>query len=286
MSRERLLRMQGAYRWIEKFRPASLRHLLVKAFGPSERRGIVGCDGLRFYVDPFSFFGRCVLDGSYEPETADVFRRHIGSGDSVLDVGANEGFFTCLASRLAGPQGCVVAVEPQSRLIDVLRINTLLNPASTVHIVNAAVDERSGGTATLFLHPLNTGASSIVRRYPWGREAETVGTVAAQELLALSGRDRFDFVKVDVEGFEPEVVRSLLPLLEEGRIGRLLVDYHQPILRERGVDPRRTHDLILSCGYEADGGDADFCGYALYVRRADAPRDREAATPLRAISPA
>lgn len=53
--------------------------------------------------------------GGYEPERQLEFARLVRRGDVVLDIGANVGFYTLLAARLAGPHGRVLAFEPLPR---------------------------------------------------------------------------------------------------------------------------------------------------------------------------
>ena len=87
--------------------------------------------------------------------------------------------------------------------------------------------------------------------------------------LAMTADDvDADFVKVDVEGYEGHVVDSLLPLLRERRIGRLMIDYHAPILAGMDVDPADVHRKVLEAGLTCDTPDgALFSGYRLYRRR-------------------
>jgi FkbM family methyltransferase len=253
-------------RWAQKLnrvRPTVLVNPIIRFFG---ERKIVEVEGLKLYLDPTSHLGQSIFcHGTYEPETIKLFRDNVMAGDVVLDIGANEGFFSALGAQLVGEQGLVVAVEPQSRLMDVLEINLALNRAGETKIIQNVVGETDGETVEIALFPTNnTGASSLVRRYRFGANSQSVQTITATSLLEQAGRSRIDFVKVDVEGYEPEVVRSLMPLLQAGQVGKLLLDYHGSILKMRGIDPRQSHDLIVSCGYAPVLGTVDG-GYVLYA---------------------
>lgn len=228
-------------------------------------RRIIEAEGLKLFVDPTSHLGQSLLNhGTYEPETIAMFREHVRAGDTVLDIGANEGFFSSMAANIVGPNGRVIAVEPQSRLQDVVEINLALNASCPTHIIKNVVAETDAVEMEITLFPgNNTGASSLVRNYRWGATKETVTTITPSTILGKVGVDRVDFVKIDVEGFEPEVIRSLLPLLRAKRIGKLLLDYHTQILSVRGIDPQPTHDAVLASGYKADG-QVKF-GYVMYT---------------------
>lgn len=231
-------------------------------------RMIIEREGLRLFVDPTSNLGWMINHyGSYEELTVNIFRANIRPGDIVLDIGANEGFFSALASSLVGPSGRVIAVEPQTRLQDILEINLALNPHSPTTVIQGVVSEENGAEAQINLFPAsNTGATSLVRRARVGARTETVRTWTPDAIARECEIDHFDFVKIDVEGFEPEVIRSLLPLLQQKKVGTVLLDYHTAILARRGIDPIETHRIILAAGYEQVQGDprSEYVVYRLH----------------------
>ena len=68
-----------------------------------------------------------------------IFEAHIGSGDTVFDIGANFGVMSILMARLAGISGCVHAFEPVPATFSALHENTSRNKCSTVHCHQLAV---------------------------------------------------------------------------------------------------------------------------------------------------
>jgi FkbM family methyltransferase len=206
-------------------------------------------DGARLYLDPASHLGHTVLTtGSYEPETVAILREHIKPGNVVLDIGANEGVMSAYAASLVGRDGCVVAVEPQSRLLDVLEINLALNSTGSYHVVHGAVSDHDGSVAVSLSGEGNTGASSIVLKYRWSRKTESVPTYTIESIARSRNLTSIDFVKIDVEGYEPEVLKSLLASRQ--RIGKVLVDYHTAILEIRGIKSETLHNDMLAAGYK------------------------------------
>ncbi len=261
------------YGWLVRLRPQVLADPLIRLLLPYDHRRIIRHGRLLLCLDGLSYLVRALLtDGAYEPDVVALFEQEIGLGDTVIDIGANEGFFSALAARLVGAAGTVVAVEPQSRLHDVLAVNLALNKPGRWSIRKNIVERCTGERRILSLTPLtNTGATSAVSRYRWSRNTETVETISFDDMIDDDGLGRVDFVKIDVEGNEYEVVKSMQRSLETRRIGKLFVDYHGRILKSRGLSIVEIHDWISSFGLEArliDGGaiSDETNGYVLYAR--------------------
>ena len=264
MGREQAKALMERWSWIQRVRPMVLGVRVADLLVPGRRTIVSGSEGLSYYVDPLNHLGHLLVsDGQYEPETESYLRRLLQAGDSFLDVGANEGYFSVLAASVVGAEGYVAAVEPQGRLCEIIRINLALNGANGA-VFHGALGGAKGASTELFHSPaLNTGYSSVVKRPRFTRSSETVAFLDPAELLG--GRDAFALVKVDVEGFEDRVVESLLPLLQQGKVKALLLDYHASILKERGVEPAAIEQSVVAAGMKLVGEYAGFGDYRLYV---------------------
>jgi FkbM family methyltransferase len=256
---ERIYRRLG---WVLKLRPQPVGVFAAAVLGGSDRKRLVELpNGIAFHLDPLTQFAWWWFEGGgYERETEDIFRAEIGPDDIVVDVGANEGYFTVLAAQLAH-RGRVIAVEPQARCIDALSQNLAANRIGNCTILPVALGQ-SPGMGELHLMPeVNTGASSLVRPYRWAKHKQAVEIIDASTLAARAGIEQFDFMKVDVEGYEPEVVGGLLPMLRAGRVKKLLLDYHPVLLAERAIKLEDIHEQIIACGLH---GALNKDGYTLY----------------------
>ena len=251
---DELRRQSRRLRWIWRIRPSLLAIPLARLLAPDPRRRIVDTPmGLRLYIDPLTHLGKVIAEsGEYEPETVEVYKQLVVPGAVVLDIGANEGVFSALAAKLAGPTGFVLAVEPQSRLRNIIEINMRLNGAQRFSILTAAMGGSESAHAPLSLAPsLNSGSSSFVHRSRFYQHTEPVRFTGVEELCRCTGSRHFDLVKVDVEGFEHRVVEALMPLLREGCIRALLVDYHDQLLRQQGIRARDLHRQIIESGFDS-----------------------------------
>ena len=105
----------------------------------------------------------------------------------------------------------------------------------------------------------------MVRKYHSSIKSEVVEFVAFDDLMRFGHFSHIDFVKIDVEGFEHEVVAELLPLIAAGRVRTLYLDYHATLLAGRKIDPLNMHNQLLRSGMRVLRRKSDdFSGYVLY----------------------
>ena len=157
--------------------------------------------------------------GSYEMGKRVAFEGEVGPGAVVYDIGANVGYFSLLAAVLVGKNGQVVAFEPLPRNIDYLKKHVSLNKFENVTIFEAAVSDHNGEAA------FDLGPSTAM-----GHIAEKgsikVRLVALDSLLASGDLKPPDYMKIDVEGAEYEVLRGAARLIKEYQ-PILFLDTHQ-----------------------------------------------------------
>jgi FkbM family methyltransferase len=262
---DRLRQVLRHYGWLYRLRPQSVVTPFYRLVGPRGGRAIIEVDGTRLFVDPFTHLGRQLIsNGCFEPDMCSLVREMVPEGGTFLDIGANEGAISAFAARCAGPRGLVVAVEPQARLRDILEINLALNSHADFRIIEAAIAATEGEQVTLQLGPAShSGGSSIVRPRRWMALKEQVATRTIDSIVSDLEPRGVDLMKVDVEGYELEVIQSARSALAGKKIGCLAVDFHDAILKSRGVN---TYDLdaeIQSHGYTRRSGTPDG-GYAIY----------------------
>jgi FkbM family methyltransferase len=157
----------------------------------------------------------CVVavSGVWEPNITAFLRGVLTRGDVFVDVGAHIGYHTLLAAGLVGEHGRVYAFEPSPERHADLAANLARNATSNVTAFELAGGGRES-VGTLFLAPrTNTSASTMVARAARdasaGRERREVRVVPVQDCIAGEDLGRVRVVKVDVEGFEIEVLRGL-----------------------------------------------------------------------------
>jgi FkbM family methyltransferase len=187
--------------------------------------------GFRMRVDVREGFGRAIAtSGIWEPHLTDVFRVFLSPGDACVDVGSHVGYYTLLAATLVGPTGHVYAIEPAPDTYAALVANVELNGMLNVSSVAVAAGGEPG-EARLLERPegqslrssvVPSARSSVEDHAPIARVP--VRTVAS--LVSPADAARLRLVKIDVEGYELEVLRGVVPLLEAGSRPAILVEVH------------------------------------------------------------
>lgn len=176
---------------------------------------LITLDDFSIYISgEDSAVGKHIRSGGYEPEVARIFCRFLTPGMTVLDVGANIGFFTMLAASVVGPAGRVVAVEPNVQNIRLLEASRRANGFEQVVVAHAAAGTGVG------LLALNTSYSNGT---PSAIDHDLGALMSAQIVpcfplpaMVPAGR-RVDFIKIDIEGAEYLALLGAQEMLRKDR---------------------------------------------------------------------
>lgn len=167
------------------------------------------------WIDPANAIERKMLCG-YEASVLRAVERFVAPGNYCIDVGANVGAVTLALARRVGPSGRVLAVEPGPPYVARLRRNLQANPRlmDRVVILQAGLSDAEG--SLLWRpdpqHPFNAGLSQVHGAAVPDELLVSVTTLDAA--VAEQKGDSVDFIKIDVEGMELEVLRGARRTLE------------------------------------------------------------------------
>lgn len=198
----------------------------------------------------------------FHPETGEAFRVHHSNpifrdeldefiasctpGMTLIDVGAHYGVFTLAALHFGGPDAHVIAVDPSPAAQALLKTNLDLNGlASRVTRLEAAL-----GASSEPLRVLTAGGARQHQmvRAPEGRaDATEIRTRTLDDVARESGR-RITHVKIDVEGFEQQVLEGATLVLSEHR-PVLTLEIHPALLAHLGASAQGVLDLVQRFGY-------------------------------------
>lgn len=172
-------------------------------------------------VDVVSVF----LLGQYSYRTGDTPVR-VEPGDVVLDAGGCWGDTALYFASLVGPKGKVYTFEFDPESLEILRANLALNPhlASRIEVVERALWDRSGETLEFVQAGRMTALVEPGAEQPSTRR---VATITIDEFAEQEGLERLDFVKMDVEGAELNLLRGARRSIERFAPKLGIAAYHK-----------------------------------------------------------
>ena len=178
------------------------------------------------YADPrdLGITPHLALNGFWEAWVTLALARLLQPGWHCVDVGANVGYFTLLMTDMVGPEGAVLAVEPNPRLARWLALSVEINGfGGRVRIERCAAANRDGGSAVLVVDQANPGMGTICARSDAGGERLEVPTATLDTLTA--GWPRIDLVKIDAEGAEPAIWQGMHEIVTRNPNVRVLLEF-------------------------------------------------------------
>jgi FkbM family methyltransferase len=172
------------------------------------------------------------------------FQRFINPAFHIVDVGANQGIYTLSISRQAST-GKVFAFEPDPRLFATLKNNIERNHVQNVFLFNAAAASRP---SKLLLRPgsLNRGDNRIVQSADGSTDAIEVTAVTLDSVIP---DHRVDLMKIDVQGFEFDVLQGAVQIIQANPALLILFEFWPHGLRLSGASPEELLKLLQETGF-------------------------------------
>jgi FkbM family methyltransferase len=214
--------------------------------------------------------------GWYVDERLDieVFQKHLKTGMTFVDLGANVGFYTFLARSIIGQKGRVFAFEPYPRNAELIRASIGENNSfhNNVTLVEAAVSDKNG-KASLYLSPDASSENSLLDlefRYDHdAKKEEGLGRKGQQEKRAITvdvvtvddyfekkvGDTKVDFIKMDIEGSEYRAFKGMSnKVLRDNDRMILMLEFWPNGFRKDNHDP---YEFLETLAKSPGGGGFD-----------------------------
>ncbi|MDD5109704.1 MAG: FkbM family methyltransferase [Patescibacteria group bacterium] len=175
-----------------------------------------------------------MLHRTFEPLTTKVFEGVIKPGMTVVDLGANIGYFTLLAARLVGHEGKVFAFEPEPKNFSLLQKNISDNHYRNIVAVQSAVTDKIA-TVKLFLSRTNKGGHSLLP--PQDSEGAVLVPSMSINSYFANSPSHIDLIKMDIEGAEPLALNGMEEVLKKNPNIILITEFNPTVIRKGGCRP-------------------------------------------------
>ncbi|RNL66730.1 FkbM family methyltransferase [Zhongshania marina] len=180
----------------------------------------------------------------WEPYETQLLIKYLKSGGVFVDVGANIGYYTLLASDIAGSSGRVLAYEPDVNNFELLQENVRLNELNNVTLHPLAISDRNE-VGNLFLSSDNFGDHRIYAD-SGERASYPIQLVHGDQHLEAQTQ-RIDFLKIDTQGAEFYVVNGLRKLIAANSAHLCIILEFCPYgIRHSGADAHQLIELLES----------------------------------------
>lgn len=206
------------------------------------------------HADDLLFTPWMAMTGQYEVALTRYLSRHLRPDSHCIDVGANFGFFTCLMGRFS-PEGRVIGIEPEADSFALLRDNIAINGLNPRAAPLHAAAGAEAGVLTLHKRQTRSGNTSVTPA-----DAAFVAAMGERPVLAFEVRcttidavardlgDKVDFIKIDVEGWEPAVLRGARAVVAGNPRINIVMEWSPGQMAAAGYPAQAVVDLIREMG--------------------------------------
>lgn len=190
--------------------------------------------------------------GRYEIEKRETvfWQKIIQKNDVILDIGANIGYYSLMASKRIGEKGKIFAFEPVSNTYKKLQDNIYLNNFTNIRSENLAVSNSESEIELFVADEMSTGSSSIAMHVNFSGIKEKVKTIEIDKYCKLNKIEKLDLVKIDVEGCEPMVIEGMNHTMISKK-PLILIEVLDERLNKINSSKEKLYELFNKADYEA-----------------------------------
>ena len=206
-------------------------------------------EDIAIYTSADNYIEWCIItDGTYEDEINKIIRISLKPGGVALDIGGNIGLQSIRMAQAIGPQGMVYAFEPLHYLQKKFSKNISLNRLGNVTLLPFALSNTEAETEMkINSNSWNQGTFSISNT-AGGTETQLVTIKVADELPEIKELDRLHLIKIDVEGFEYQVLQGLKLTIQKHK-PRIIFEYDANYWQANGQNITDCYNFLRSFNY-------------------------------------
>jgi len=185
------------------------------------------------------------LNGIREPECTKIMKEELKEGMTIVEIGANIGYYALMEASIIGKKGKIYAIEPFPSNFDLLGKNVKLNSYNDiVELHQLAIGDKTGLT-NLFVsdkhnlcNMLQNDADSCVE----------VPAVTFDEFI--KDKKLPDMIRMDIEGFEYFILDGMKKTMEKCKSCKMFIEVHPYQMYEKGLDYKKPLETLFDYGFK------------------------------------
>lgn len=189
---------------------------------------------------------RLSINGVYEPLETELLKKEINEEFTVLDIGANIGYYTLIFAKCVGSMGRVYAFEPDPENFSILKKNVEMNGYSNVVLEEKAVYSRTG-KISLFLNEENKSDHRLYETEN-NRECISIDAIRLDDYL-MKIDQRIDLIKIDIQGAEMAALQGMKKVLERNTDIKFVTEFLPLALSKFGTKPDEYLATLSGWGF-------------------------------------
>lgn len=212
------------------FRIAQLKYLFCRL---KSKNGmiIVDVQGSKMLLDltDAGISRELAVDGIREPGSTKEIINILKKDDVVVEIGANIGYYALIESKIIGKKGKIYAIEPSAKNVKMLKKNIELNSAQNIEVFELAIGDRNANEKMNI--STHSNWNSLVKQ----RNKNVIAQIEVKVLTLdrfLIGKKMPDFIRMDVEGYEYNIIKGMKNMLKSKTPLKLFVELHPHIMEK------------------------------------------------------
>ena len=194
------------------------------------------------------------VNGSREEQLYTILKEIIKPGNHVLDLGANIGYYPLIAMNLVGGSGKVYALEPSPYNFSLLNRNIMFNNASNIIETFQLGGGAEPGKVKFYISERSNQNTMIKELYRFNGQQDYLVESMEVDVVDMSAfmidKPPIDLIRMDIEGYEVEVLAGLKSAIESGVFnGKIVFECHWPKYDDEHNSMREQLKMVFNNGY-------------------------------------
>lgn len=205
---------------------------------------IVTTEGSKMILDPQDSLLLSIYP-NFEPGETEIVKKFVKKGMTVVDAGANIGYFTLLMARLVGRSGKVHAFEPGRENVELLKKNIALNSRENVIVNDMALSDKAG-ELNFYISASNPQDHRIIKDLREKRKSYKVKSITLNDYFKNS---KVDFIKMDIQGAELLALEGAMKIIARCK-PLLIIEYWPYGIVQLGRKPDELFAILEKMKYK------------------------------------